>query len=121
MAGPGAPGITDVHVHIQPWTQMKPAVMEAMRRGNVHGESFNLGNGEGFSVRQVIEAVERVTGHEVAREAAARRPGDPATLVASSAAARERLGWRPEFPDLDEIIRTAWRWHESHPEGYRDG
>lgn len=72
---------------------------------------FNLGNGEGFSVREVISAAERVTGKKVPYEIAPRRPGDPATLVASSAAAREQLGWVPEVGKLDDILSTAWRWH----------
>jgi UDP-glucose 4-epimerase len=73
--------------------------------------TFNLGNGEGFSVREVIAAAERVTGREVPHEFAPRRPGDPATLVASSTRAREWLGWQPRFNRLDDILASAWRWH----------
>jgi UDP-glucose 4-epimerase len=72
---------------------------------------FNLGNGEGFSVREVIAAAERVTGQEVGYDIVARRPGDPPTLVASGQKAREQLGWQPEFTDLDDIIVSAWDWH----------
>ena len=80
---------------------------------------FNLGNGQGFSVREVIQAVEKVTGLTVPVENADRRAGDPATLVASSDKAREILGWKPEFPDLEAIIRTAFAWHRDNPAGYR--
>lgn len=72
---------------------------------------FNLGNGEGFSVREVIAAAERVTAQEVSYDMVARRPGDPPTLVASGQLARERLGWQPEFTRLDDILASAWHWH----------
>lgn len=72
---------------------------------------FNLGNGEGFSVREVIAAAERVTGQEVSYDMVARRPGDPPTLVASGERARELLGWQPEFSRLDDILASAWDWH----------
>lgn len=73
--------------------------------------TFNLGNGEGFSVREVIAAAERVTGRPVPHEFAPRRPGDPATLVASSLKARQRLGWQPRISVLDDILASAWQWH----------
>ena len=72
---------------------------------------FNLGNGEGFSVREVIAAAELATGQEVSYEIVARRPGDPPTLVASGQRARELLGWQPEFTRLDDILTSAWNWH----------
>jgi UDP-glucose 4-epimerase len=72
---------------------------------------FNLGNGQGFSVRQVIDSARRVTGHPIPTEVHPRRPGDPAILVASSAKAVRELGWRLRYTDLEEIIRTAWVWH----------
>jgi len=71
----------------------------------------NLGNGDGFSVRQVIETAREVTGHAIPAVEAPRRPGDPATLVASSARARAHLGWQPQHADLHEIVASAWRWH----------
>jgi UDP-glucose 4-epimerase len=73
--------------------------------------TFNLGNGEGFSVREVIAAAERVTGRAVPHEFASRRAGDPATLVASSLQARERLGWQPRITRLEDILASAWQWH----------
>ena len=79
---------------------------------------YNLGNGEGFSVRQVIEVAREVTGHPIPCVEAPRRAGDPATLVASSARIRAELGWRPELPSLRDIIASAWEWHRRHPDGY---
>jgi len=81
---------------------------------------FNLGNERGYSIREVIRTIERVGGRPVPAEDAPRREGDPPELVASSQRAREVLGWNPRFGDLDSIVETAWRWHESHPEGYGD-
>jgi UDP-glucose 4-epimerase len=72
----------------------------------------NLGNGEGFSVKQVIEAARRVTGHAIPVELKPRRSGDPARLVASSQRARVELGWRPKYPQLEDIIASAWQWHQ---------
>jgi UDP-glucose 4-epimerase len=73
---------------------------------------FNLGNGQGFSVREVIESARRVTGHPIPAEVHPRRAGDPAVLVASSEKAIRELGWRPRYAQLDEILRTAWIWHQ---------
>ena len=72
---------------------------------------FNLGNGQGFSVREVIESARRVTGHPIPAEIHPRRPGDPAVLIASSEKAIRELGWKPKYTQLDEIVRTAWIWH----------
>ncbi len=87
-------------------------------RGGGPSERFNLGNGRGYSVREVIESVERVVGREVPKEEAPRRPGDPARLVASSQKAERLLGWKPRYPDLDTIVRHAWNWRQAHPDGY---
>ncbi|HET9477460.1 MAG TPA: UDP-glucose 4-epimerase GalE, partial [Dehalococcoidia bacterium] len=81
--------------------------------------AFNLGIGLGFSNREVIAAARRATGDEIAVIGQPRRPGDPAELVASSEKARAELGWSPEHTDLEEIIASAWRWHEAHPNGYQ--
>ncbi len=81
---------------------------------------YNLGNGEGFSVREVIETCREVTGHEIPAEDAPRRPGDPPRLVASSRRAGDELGWQPKYPYLKEIVTHAWAWHEQHPNGYAD-
>ena len=81
---------------------------------------YNLGNGRGFSVQQVIETAREVTGHSIPARVGPRRPGDPAVLVASSAKLQRELGWQPQYPDLRSIVETAWRWHQRHPQGYGD-
>ncbi|MFO3796864.1 MAG: GDP-mannose 4,6-dehydratase, partial [Anaerolineales bacterium] len=79
---------------------------------------YNLGNGAGYSVRQVIETARRVTGHPIPARELPRRPGDPPRLVASSEKIRRELGWRPRYPDLEDIIASAWEWHRTHPHGW---
>jgi UDP-glucose 4-epimerase len=79
---------------------------------------YNLGNGRGFSVRQVIDTVRRVTGHPIPLIEASRRPGDPAVLVASSEKIKNELGWKPKYADLESIVRSAWEWRKAHPNGY---
>jgi UDP-glucose 4-epimerase len=79
---------------------------------------FNLGTGQGFSVRQVIDVAREVTGHPIPAQTADRRPGDPARLVAGADRAREVLGWQPRYPDLHTIVEHAWNWHRAHPNGY---
>jgi UDP-glucose 4-epimerase len=74
--------------------------------------TFNLGNGRGFSVREVIDAARRVTGHAIPVIAEPRRPGDPAQLVASSKKIQRQLGWQPQIPAIDDILASAWRWHQ---------
>ncbi|MBM3877058.1 MAG: UDP-glucose 4-epimerase GalE [Verrucomicrobia bacterium] len=81
---------------------------------------FNLGNGEGYSVREVIRACELVTGKPIKVIEKPRRPGDPPRLVAGAAKARAELGWLPRYPKLEDIVGTAWRWHLNHPDGYPD-
>jgi UDP-glucose 4-epimerase len=80
--------------------------------------ALNLGNGTGFSVLEVIEAASRSTGLEVPYRIGGRRPGDPATLVASSARAEDVLGWKREYPEVERIISDAWQWRKGNPEGY---
>jgi UDP-glucose 4-epimerase len=79
---------------------------------------YNLGNGRGFSVREVIETARKVTGHAIPARESPRRPGDPAELVASSEKIRRELGWTPQYPDLESIVRSAWDWRKAHPNGY---
>ena len=85
------------------------------------GESniFNLGNGVGFTVKEVIEVARKVTNHPIPAVIAERRAGDPAKLIASSAKAIEVLGWKPQYADLETIIASAWKWHSTHPNGYK--
>jgi UDP-glucose 4-epimerase len=79
---------------------------------------YNLGNGQGFSVRQVIETARRVTGHPIPARETPRRPGDPAVLVASSGKIQRELNWSPQYAALETIIQSAWEWHRTHPDGY---
>ncbi len=79
---------------------------------------YNLGNGAGYSVREVVQAAREVTGHPIPAVEAPRRPGDPPSLVASPESIRRELGWQPERPDLEEIIASAWEWRRAHPRGY---
>lgn len=87
-------------------------------RGGGESRRYNLGNGQGFTVKQVIDAVESVTGLSVPYESAPRRAGDPARLIASSRKIRDEWGWAPKYPDLKEIVQHAWNWHRNHPNGY---
>ncbi len=81
---------------------------------------YNLGNGDGYSVRQVIQTCEQVTGCRIPAVEKPRRPGDPPRLVASAEKAMRELGWKPKFPRLQEMVATAWAWHRKHPQGYPD-
>ena len=107
------------YIHV---TDLASAHIKAAQYLAAGGESdiFNLGNGVGFSVKEVISAVRRVTGRQFEVLSGPRRPGDPARLVASGEKARKVLGWAPEYTQLDKIIETAWQWHSSHPDGYTD-
>ena len=100
------------YVHVDDLAQAHEQAL-AYIQAHEGAHAFNLGNGQGFSVREVIEAASRVAGRAVPFEVAPRRDGDPATLVASSERARAELGWFPAHASLDEIIGTAWRWHQS--------
>ena len=105
------------YIHVTDLARAHLLAIEALQRGAA-STVYNLGNGQGYSNRQVIEAARRITGHEIPVEEGPRRPGDPAVLVASSAKIQHELGWRPEYPHLETIIASAWRWHKSHPHGY---
>jgi UDP-glucose 4-epimerase len=104
------------YIHIVDLAAAHVDAMRALDRG-IEG-IFNLGNGSGYSVREVISVAEEVTGKKIRTRVAPRRPGDPPALVASSEKARKVLGWNPSRGDLREIIASAWTWHAAHPRGY---
>jgi len=108
------------YVHVADLADGHVRALQYLERGGA-STTCNLGTEQPSSVRDVIAAVERVTGRRVSSEAAARRPGDPAVLYASAARARAVLGWVPRYPDLDTIVAHAWAWHRSHPRGYAGG
>ena len=105
------------YIHVLDLADAHVLALQALEQGN---RVYNLGNGEGFSVKQVIETARAVTGATIPEQKGTRRAGDPARLVASSDRIRQELGWAPRFPDLDQIIDSAWHWHQRHPAGYPD-
>ncbi len=106
------------YIHVTDLAQAHILAVEYLLKGN-SSNIFNLGNGVGFSVKEVIETARKVTNHPIKAEVIPRRMGDPAVLIASSEKAKTVLGWNPEHADLEEIITSAWNWHKTHPNGYR--
>ena len=105
------------YIHVEDLAQAHLLALEATRGGE--HRILNLGNGNGFSVREVIDAGRQVTGLEIPARDAPRRPGDPPVLVAASQRIRDELGWEPRKPELEAMIADAWAWAQAHPEGYR--
>ncbi len=105
------------YIHVIDLARAHILAMEALDR--LGSRKYNLGNGRGFSVLEVIETARRVTGHPIPSVIGPRRPGDPATLIASSETIRRELGWQPRFANIEDIMRSAWEWHQSHPHGYK--
>ena len=105
------------YIHVTDLAQAHILAVKYLLEGN-ESNTFNLGNGVGFSVKEVIETAKKATGLPIAAKVAERRAGDPARLVASSEKARKVLGWNPEHADLEEIISSAWKWHSTHPNGF---
>jgi UDP-glucose 4-epimerase len=106
------------YIHVSDLAEAHVLALEAL--DSHHVLIYNLGNGAGFSVREVIESARRVTGKAIKAVEAARRPGDPAVLVASSDKIRRELHWRPKYPDLEAIVSSAWEWLHKHPHGYAE-
>jgi UDP-glucose 4-epimerase len=104
------------YVHVSDLAAAHVLVLKALKEKDKL--IYNLGNGRGFSVREVIETARRVTGHAIPVLEASRRPGDPAVLVASAEKIRKELGWQPEHSSLEAIVRSAWDWRRAHPDGY---
>ncbi len=106
------------YVHVDDLADAHVLALDKIKPGE--GIHLNLGTGRGFSVKEVIEACRRVTGHDIPARIAGPREGDPPTLVADSRKAQGLLGWQPHYTSLDEIVETAWRWHYNHPQGYAE-
>ena len=107
------------YIHVIDLADAHILALKYLREGGA-SNVFNLGNGQGFSVKEMIIAAEKVTGQKIKTEMGTRRAGDPAQLIASSDKARKILGWTPQFADVEKIISTAWTWHKNHPNGYGD-
>jgi len=105
------------YIHVLDLADAHLLAVDHLAKGGASA-ALNLGNGKGFSVREVIEAARRVTGHPIPTRSVARRAGDPAALVAGSERIKAELGWTPRYPDLERIIGDAWAWHREHPNGY---
>ena len=103
------------YIHVVDLAQAHILALHALDQGS---RTYNLGNGQGFTVKEVIETAREVTGHPIPAKVGPRRPGDPATLIASSEKIRRELGWEPRYPELRTIVETAWNWHRTHPHGY---
>lgn len=104
------------YVHVLDLADAHIRALRALSDGQ--SRTYNLGIGQGFSVREIIEAAREITGHPIPAEVSARRPGDPAILIAGNEKVRRELGWEPRFTDLHAIIESAWQWHKAHPQGY---
>lgn len=105
------------YIHVSDLSQAHLLALEYLQRDNP-SQFINLGNGQGFSVKEVVETSGKVTGRKIEAKSAPRRAGDPSRLVADARKAREVLGWNPQFTDLEKIIESAWKWHQSNFDGY---
>jgi UDP-glucose 4-epimerase len=103
------------YIHVSDLAEAHILAMNALDGGS---RTYNLGNGQGFSVKQVVEAARKITGHAIPTKMGPRRAGDPPILIAGSEKIRQELGWKPKYPKLEDIVQSAWNWHQSHPHGY---
>jgi UDP-glucose 4-epimerase len=106
------------YIHVCDLSDAHVRALDALEQGSCQ---YNVGIGRGYSVREVLDSVRRVTGHPVPAHIGPRRPGDPPVLVAAPDRIRAELGWEPRYPNLDDIVGTAWQWRAHHPEGFADG
>jgi UDP-glucose-4-epimerase GalE len=107
------------YIHIHDLAQAHLLALERLTVGDSEG-IYNLGNGAGYSVKEVIETARNISGKPILSDVVDRRPGDPEVLVSSSQKAVKELGWKPRYPELEAIIEHAWNWHRNHPNGYKD-
>jgi UDP-glucose 4-epimerase len=106
------------YIHVMDLAEAHILALESLNGGK--SRVYNLGNGSGYSVKEVIETCRKVTGHPIPAVTTPRRPGDLDTLVADSARIKQELGWQPQYADLEQIVETAWNWHKAHPNGFSD-
>lgn len=106
------------YIHVDDLGRAHLTALEKLQEGS--GIRLNLGTGNGYSVREVIDACRKITGKPIPEVMGQRRAGDPPKLVADSSAAKEMLGWVPEYQDVESVVETAWKWHQAHPNGYDD-
>ncbi len=107
------------YIHVTDLIDAHMKALDYLRAGN-KSEIFNLGSGDGFSVLEIIEVARSVTGHPIPAKMAERRPGDPSTLIAASAKAEQILKWKPQYTQVETIIKDAWNWHKNHPNGFQN-
>lgn len=107
------------YIHVMDLAQAHILAVQYLLNGG-KSDVFNLGNGQGYSVKEIIEAAQKVTGHPIPAMVKERRAGDPAVLMTSNDKAIRTLGWKIQYPKVEDMILSAWNWHQSHPNGYRD-
>ncbi len=107
------------YIHVTDLAQAHILALDYLLSGG-QNDVFNLGNGVGFTVNEVIDVARKVTGHPIPAQVSPRRAGDPAQLIASSEKAKAILGWKPEYDDLETIVSSAWQWHRTHPHGFQN-
>jgi UDP-glucose 4-epimerase len=105
------------YIHVSDLADAHILALERLRKGE-ESAIYNLGSGNGYSVKQVIDVSREVTGHAIPAKIEPRRAGDPAVLIASSERARRELGWTPSRDKLEDIVSSSWEWHRAHPNGY---
>ena len=108
------------YIHVTDLAQAHILALDYLLGGG-ENDVFNLGNGVGFTVKEVVDVAREVTGHPIPAKVAPRRAGDPAQLIASSQKAIDVLGWKPRYADLRTIVASAWAWHKDHPHGFEEG
>ncbi len=104
------------YIHVLDLAQAHILALRNLDKGS---RTYNLGNGKGYSIMEVVETARQITGHPIPVEIGPRRPGDPDILIADSEQIRQELGWQPQYPELYDIIQSAWKWHQAHPDGYK--
>jgi UDP-glucose 4-epimerase len=108
------------YVHVDDLADAHLAALEGLSKRPGIAWKLNLGTGRGYSVREVIDSCQRISGREITVREGPRRPGDPPELVADASLARSTLSWQPRYTEIDDIVKSAWHWHSAHPHGFAD-